>query len=159
MPAADRWGWIRIQVMVGLDYLSPHNQARNHRYFLNQWNLFQWYSPTTVRGWSKVTIGTSSKIKNLQPLTSSPQRSRECPVKCRYIGDKQRCTSVPKLELGDPAFPAVTALIRKLRKNNRGRRHARGDRAGWSSPKGLLRESHLTREKAALEMNHERRGT
>jgi hypothetical protein len=34
-----------------------------------------------------------------------------------------------------------------MRKNNRGRRHARGDRACWSSPEGLLRESHLTREK------------
>jgi hypothetical protein len=40
MPAADRWGWIRFQVMVGLDYLSSHNQVRNHRCFLNQWNLF-----------------------------------------------------------------------------------------------------------------------
>ena len=73
------------------------------------------YTPTTVRGWSKVTIGTSSKLKNLQPLTSSPQRSRECPVKCGYIGDKERWTSVLKLELGDPAFefPAVAAPIRK----------------------------------------------
>jgi hypothetical protein len=64
-------------------------------------------------GWSKLTIGTSSKLKNLQPLTSSPQRSRECPVKCGYIGDKQRWTSVLKLELGDPAFPAVAAPIGK----------------------------------------------
>jgi hypothetical protein len=34
-------------------------------------------------------------------------------VKCGYIGDKQRWTSVLKLELGDPAFPAVAAPIRK----------------------------------------------
>ena len=71
------------------------------------------YCPTTVRGWSKVTIGTSSKLKNLQPLTSSPQRSRECPVKCGYIGDKQLWTIDLKLELGDPEFPAVAAPIRK----------------------------------------------
>jgi hypothetical protein len=34
-------------------------------------------------------------------------------VKCGYFGDKQRWTSVLKLELGDPAFPAVAAPIGK----------------------------------------------
>ena len=37
MPATDRWGWILFQIMLGLDYLTLHNQARNHRYFLSQY--------------------------------------------------------------------------------------------------------------------------